>query len=425
MGLKSRLAEVAIGAPVPVFALVGAGGREAVDVLRLDRTVRLVSSPRPANILLVAGRISADLLGPAVAIHDMMSHPRATVWWPLGAPAGRLARLFGEVTILDSSDTASQIVRIHEELLRGERPSERAVRPDVDPAPWRDVGPYGQGGKGMTGGTPYGRRMAERAPDRDGLELDVLHVEIGPFFSAFPPGLRLTITLQGDVLQKATLERNPFRHVGPGSCDVLFRRALREPVSIATLEIERARHHVRWLAYMLRVHGLGSLSQRTSALATELSPHSLEEVLRLGRLLKRTYALSWATAGVGLLPGDVAKSAGGPVSRAAGYSRDARAEDSAYVALGFEPLTHPQGDARARWWQRIAESTQALELAGRAGDQRTTTGDRVESPHGELSGRGDSARTLLGALPSLLEGMEWGDAVTTIVSLDLDLEALI
>ena len=60
--------------------------------------------------------------------------------------------------------------------------------PDLDPAPWRGVGPFGQGGTGMTGGVPYGRPLAGRADDRDGLKLDQLLVRVGPFLPPFPPG---------------------------------------------------------------------------------------------------------------------------------------------------------------------------------------------------------------------------------------------
>lgn len=107
--------------------------------------------------------------------------------------------------------------------------------------------------------------------------------------------------------------------------------------------------------------------------------------------------------------------------RAAGLARDLRREDPAYRELGFEPVTHQGGDAWARLRQRLAEAEQALELA-RLGEGIWLRRERVETPWGELSASHSTAASLLALLPGLLAGLEWGDAVTTVVSLDLDLE---
>ncbi|TYB43273.1 hypothetical protein [Actinomadura chibensis] len=45
--------------------------------------------------------------------------------------------------------------------------------------------------------------MADRADDRDGLRLDVLHVPLGPVLADWPAGLRVDLVLQGDVVQDA------------------------------------------------------------------------------------------------------------------------------------------------------------------------------------------------------------------------------
>lgn len=55
-------------------------------------------------------------------------------------------------------------------------------------------------------GAPHGLAMADRAPDRDGLKLDVLHVPFGPVLGDWPAGLKVTFTLQGDVVQAAEVE---------------------------------------------------------------------------------------------------------------------------------------------------------------------------------------------------------------------------
>lgn len=423
MGLRAALIELATGAPAPVFPVIGQGASDAVRALALDHRVRLVDSPRMASVLLAAGELTHGLLRPAVMVHDQLPAPRGTVWWPLGAPTGHLSRLFPGMTVLDpGTDVVEAIVQVHREVLRGERRSDPSVLPDVDPAPWRGVGPYGQGGKGMTGGVPYGRAMAGRAPDRDGLELDQLEVRVGPFFPAFPAGLVLHLKLQGDLIQEVHVGENPFRDRSPSRSSAVFHSALSHSAPIALLEMARARHHLRWLAHMLSGHGLHALGLRTLALAVGIETDSVEVVRRLGRWLERMQSLGWATAGVGILPQDAARAAGGPVARAAGMTEDIRSQDAGYLALGFEPIVMQGGDARARWRQRLAEAVQSLELVQRAGDRRTAVTGQVEWLRGRLTPGGSSGASLLEALPTVLAGLEWGDAVTTVVSLDLDLE---
>src|SRR3546814_14187708 len=62
----------------------------------------------------------------------------------------------------------------------------------------------------MMGGKPYGRPMAMTEDDRrDGLALDAYTATFGPFLPVFPPGLQLSLTLQGDVVQSAEVLRPP------------------------------------------------------------------------------------------------------------------------------------------------------------------------------------------------------------------------
>lgn len=418
--IRRLLTPLASGAPVRVFAIEGANSPGRVQDLRVSDHVRLVDSPRSATVLLVAGTLPEALRDAARRIHDMMPHPRATACWVRSSATGLVHALFPSAFDIAASERPVDALRqLQRELLTGRRPSEGALLPDEDPAPWRGIGPYGQGGTGMTGGVPYGRPMAGRVPDRDGLELDQLPVRIGPFFPPFPSGLMLEVHLQGDVIQQATVAQNPFAADG---ADDPFHRALAGPVLIAELELARARHHLRWLAHALHVHGLEALGRRVLAFAAALEPTTAGEIAALRRLLERTRTFSWATAGVGVANSQELVGRGlGPVARAAGISEDARIADRGYTALGFVPVLHYDGDARARWRQRLAETMQSLELAVRAGMQRTANTASVEGPCGLVSEDARPTAVLLALLPALVQGMEWGDAVTTIVSLDIDL----
>ncbi|MGI9034317.1 MAG: hypothetical protein ACR2HY_11775 [Acidimicrobiales bacterium] len=407
--MTQPLAALAAGAPAPVFVVGGPGTTVTIRALRLCNEVDVVDSPRQANVLVVVGELPQSLEGPARAMHDQLSLPRVTVRW---SPRGDVG----------TQELAMQVVAAHRQLLDGTRSAEPFLGADEDPAPWRGVGPYGQGGTGMTGGTPYGRPLTGRAPDRDGLQLDQVSLTVGPFFAAFPVGLVLHVKLQGDVLQEVAVEANPFaRAVGPP--DDVFRRALRHPVPIADLELARARHHLGWLSDALRIQGLGALGRNALAVAERLGPGDGDAVAALVAAVRRSGVLRWSVGPVGHLSLSAVAGRGlGPLARAAGIREDARQLDPAYQELGFEPVLGIDGDARARWEQRLAETAQAVDLAGRPRDRLTGRTDMVEAPRGPLSpGATEPAARLLDLVPEVMVGLEWGDAVAALASLDVDI----
>jgi hypothetical protein len=424
MGLRGALARLASAAPVPVFVLAGYGGRDRLRSVALDPGVEPCDTPRAAAVLLVAGRLPPDLWDAALAVHDQLPPRRATVAWSEG-PAPPFP---DATTVAAADDPVPTLAEVHRALLSGERPGEAHLQPDVDPNPWRGVGPYGQGGKGMTGGTPYGRPLAGRAPDRDGLELDQLLLPVGPFFPPFPPGLMLRVKLQGDVVQGVDVDGNPYARASgepaaSGAEPSVFELALHEPVPVAELELARARHHLGWLGDALRVQGLPALGLRAWRLAAVLTPAHLEEFRRLRRGVARSQVLRWSTGPVGRSgAGPLSGRDLGPLSRAAGRPDDARQGDPAYRELGFEVIVGERGGVADRWHQRLAEAEQSLSLAARAGGRRTTPTGVVESPRGALAEGTPPAAGLLDLVPELTVGLEWGDAVSTVVSLDLDLE---
>ena len=87
MGLTDRLARLAADARVPVFAIAGAGTRDAVQDLRLRPELRVLDTPKAASVLIVAGTVADRHAGELARIHDALPHPRATVLWVSdGAP---------------------------------------------------------------------------------------------------------------------------------------------------------------------------------------------------------------------------------------------------------------------------------------------------------------------------------------------------
>src|SRR5680860_481543 len=107
--------------------------------------------------------------------------------------------------------------------------------------------------------------------------------------------------------------------------------------------------------------------------------------------------------------------------RDSGRVEDARMEDPGYVSLGFTPITFDGGDVRSRWEQRLAEIAQSLRLSAQAGDRTAFGAGVVETPRGRLEeGAATPSHKLMSLLPDVLTGLEWGDAVSCLASLDLD-----
>ena len=431
MGLNSLRIRLAGAAPAPVFVVCGLGGRERVVDLYAEPGLQVYSTPRHAGVLLVVGRLTRGLVAPALQAHDQMASPRLVVRWTAadGDDPGDHGDVFPNAVVAHGSaaEVAAAVAAAHRELLAGDRPPSAALLADIEPAPWQGVGPYGTGGTGMTGGVPFGRPMAARAADRDDLELDQLKLRLGPLLPSLPSGLVLDVALQGDVVQSAAVGDNPYRlyagdPVPAAPAPGLFERACHQPVRIAELERARARHHLRWAAGLARLVGLEALGVRLTTLSARLA--ASEESAQAERLLTRIGRSRWVA---GTFAGGDLDDAGlaglGPVARAAGSGEDARSHDPAYRALGFEPVMGEGGDTPGRVRQRLAEAVQALRLATAAGDATTTVSGVVEGPRGRL-GRGapPPSAALVDLVAGVVEGLEWGDAVAAIASLDLDVE---
>ncbi|GMQ84953.1 MAG: hypothetical protein BMS9Abin07_0518 [Acidimicrobiia bacterium] len=419
MGLRSRLAHLAKTGEVPVFAVVGGGYRSAIHRLRLAEGIHVVASPRHAAVLLIAGTLTETATESVKHVHDQMAGPRVTVGW--GHPEPTVVPMRVQVTG-DVSEVAAVIRREFHDVVTGAIPPEAPLLPDVDAVEWRGVGPYGHGGTGMTGGTPYGRPLPLRAPDRDGLELDQLPVAVGPWFSGFPPGLVLRVSLQGDVVQEVEVVSTDLVAAGPAG---VFAQALQEPRLIRDLEMARARHHLEWMADALLIAGVDRVAVRAERLAVAIGPGDVDPVERLMRAVRRSLLRPMTLRKVGVLAPDVQVTGLGPVARAAELPDDRRTSEQGYRDIGFRPVTQTAGDAWARFTQRAAEAAQAVGLAGRAGDRRAFGNGEVEAPDGlHRVGEPSPADTVISMLDTILTGMEWGDLVTMVHSLDIDMESV-
>lgn len=405
------LQRLAARASVPVFPVLGMRGEEARRLLTLTPGIELVDSPRHASVLLVAGGVPPDLFESLRRVHDQLPQPFTTLWFqsePL--PDLKNDRRVDALEALPAALTAA-----HRELMSGQRASSPRLLPDVPPHPWEGLGDDGHGGEGMMGGTPYGRPMAMNMADdiRDGLTLDSLTFRLGPFYPALPAGMAAEVTLQGDLIQTWKTKLAPF----PLTLDTVFYTARREPVPIAELELARARHALHRLFQGLRIAGLELAALQALRLAESLTPESRIDGLR--DRLSRSGLFTLALLGKGQLDEKQARAVGGSAARAAGIEDDLRLRDDAYRRLGFAPITQTQGDTRARWRQLLAEIEQSLRLARLAVQQTLYTSETgvVETPRGPWAERCPGDVSVL--LDELLPGLEWGEALATIASLEV------
>ncbi len=411
MNLASTLATAA---RIPVLCLAGEGGRQARRMVHLATRLRPVNSPRHAAILLLTGRIAPSMAPEICRIHDQLPAPRGVVLWNCHSGTDFL----GGTALIKSFDSivpTSAIEDLYGDLLAKKQASSPLFGPTENPVAWQGKGDHGQGGEGMMGGKPYGRAMAMTGEDlRDGLELGKTTMDLGPFLPWMAPGLTLSLTLQGDVIQQLKC-----RAIASDASDMdeIFLRATHEPVPLAEIEMARARHQLRAVADLLLVLELDDYARQALWLAEQAIAGQAEPVQKFIRRLHWTGLFLLGTRGIGSFSAAAVRGLG-PLARAAGCKEDARQDDPAYHPLHFTVLVRQGGDAAAICAQRLAETVQSLELAGRAENSVREPGPGVEGPRGALEVNNGARWQHL--LEKQAKGMAWDVFVSLLAAVDLD-----
>ncbi len=196
MGLTSALAELAARTAHVLVVETPGTWRVRVTLERAlaDRGWVLAGSPADADVLAVCGRPGPEL-GEAVArLWDQLPGPRVRVDVEVAeAVPDLLAQAAAELSDLRKQRADA---------------GGRALVPELDDdSEHDDHGDHGDhsdhGDHGMEM-APGGIPLAEGDQDRDGLEMDVLNVRLGPVLPHWPAGLVLRCTVHGDVIAQAS-----------------------------------------------------------------------------------------------------------------------------------------------------------------------------------------------------------------------------
>jgi hypothetical protein len=248
---------------------------------------------------------------------------------------------------------------------------------------------------GMHMDMPGGLSMARQGPDRDGLELDRLHLTLGPLLSDWPAGLVVRVVIQGDVLQQVETEttgpglpggswwNEPWRQAAAG--DVV-------PVSVAARR--RLGAHLDSLGRFLAVAGWVDAASTARRLRDDTLSGAPAEVMRrplmrFAKKLTRSSVLRWSTRAMGSLPDDAPP--------------------------------HLSGDVYDRYQRRL---TATIECLKHLDDPTVLNPDDFEPARGRWDPEHPPSAAMVAVLPELLTGAELAAARLIIASLDPDLDEL-
>jgi hypothetical protein len=264
-----------------------------------QRGWRLAGSPAEADVLAVCGAPGPEMDEVASSVWQQMPGPRARVGIDTADPdvvAASLAE--AERVLLDDAQQYDDG--------RGRSRAPEAGHEGDDTAGHDGSGgghehmDHGDGDHehmdhGDGGMAPAGIPLAEGAEDRDGLEMDVLHVRLGPVLQHWPAGLVLRGSLHGDVIVEAEArlldaapEAGPLQAPErPGSLD-------------AALRCDNAAH-------LLALAGWADAATRSreirDALLVGQDTDAARLLAELRRRVARSRLLRWSLRGLGPLEG--------------------------------------------------------------------------------------------------------------------------
>jgi hypothetical protein len=335
MGLTAWLARRATRRVGVLVAEMPGGWRARVEVERRARRLgwRLARSPADADVLVVCGRVPAGVEARVDAVWDQLPGPRARVAVEVPSDAdAAIERAVAELLDVDAQrrDASGRPGMDHEGMDHG----------------GMDHGGMDHGGMDMA---PDGIPLAEGGDDRDGLEMDELHVRLGPVLAHWPAGLQLTWTLQGDLVVASE-----GTWTAPAQADSAAPRP--HPAAVAGDSVAALLHLAGWSDAAAQADRVRDLVLE----ADEVDDHIRSELGALVGRVRRSRLLRWSLRGVRpIAPGSLVER--GLPEWWAGDTRhrlDAMLDRLEALARSPEADTTAPPDARA-----VADLTAGLEVA--------------------------------------------------------------
>lgn len=284
MGLIDVVARVAASRAHVLVAEVPGAFEERVALERALEPMGwcIAESAADADVLAVLGAPDEAFASVVDHVWAQMSEPRVRVHVQAGSEATALLDEVRERLRLGARRLTGPDVR------RGFTPSADAMAPEHDDqdgaAAHGDHHDHDGGHDHSSMMMPDGIPLAEGAEDRDGLEMDELHLPLGPVLAHWPAGVVLRVTLHGDVVVDAEVEQLAASGIGrrddPAVRAARLLDAAGSVLALAGLPAESAR--VRRL--------------RDRCLDGEL--HDGHEVAQFGDRLGRRRVLRWVLSGL-------------------------------------------------------------------------------------------------------------------------------
>lgn len=415
MGVSAWLADQATRAPhVLTVEVPGWSGRrmDAEATLR-RRGWRPAQSPADADVLLVCGIPGHELRRCVDRVWEQLPGPRTRV------------DLTDAERVDDALDVAVAVLRDRDHqgadaLRRTSTGAAEPTGPDESPdaAPGHDpgsMGPSSMDPSSMDMGSmamgsmdmpmPGGIPLAGDGADRDGLNLDVLHLPLGPVLPHWPAGLVVECVLQGDVVTSASVRLLASGALAPTP----------EPGSGGDVRV-RAACSCDSAARLLAVAGWGAASAAASAVRDGLRgdvPLAVcaGQLASLRHRVRRSRSLATVLGGVGRIEDHD------------GSLRDADARLASRWWADDAAARLQRWLAHAHALAEGVEGVEDAEDAGGAGD----AGNAGNADFGADLPATDpvaTAQTALGVLPAMLAGHELSAVRLIVASLDPDTGAL-
>ena len=267
MGMRAVIARAAVRHVHVLLVEVPGHWRTRVAVERavLSRGWALAVTPADADLLAVCGP-PVERLADAVEV----------LWRQMAGPRAR-------IELHDAEDLPAALDEARATLLDTEHHRHEASHRPNAADTRMDHGGMDHGGMDMS---PGGLPLAQGGGDRDGLEMDVLNVRLGPVLPFWPAGLVLRCALQGDVIVHAAVEG-----IGP---EVPPPDGPPETASARTMD-----NVVSLLALAGWADGAGEARRvRDAMLWGEDRAATTARLRRLHRRVKRARLLRWSLSGI-------------------------------------------------------------------------------------------------------------------------------